>query len=381
MTNTIKCKYCGKEIEITEALQHKIKEEALLAEKTKHQKEIAEVKERTEKEIMSKLQDSFDSQIKNLQKEKQEEKDRNSKLLKQLEDLNDELRKLRRKDEERDLEMKKKLLDEEEKIKIETRKSFTEEHELKDREKDKIIDDLKKSLIEAQKKAQRSSQQLQGEVLELKLEEMLKRYFSEDKIEEIKKGQRGADTKQVVIDKKGRECGTILWESKNAKWSSSWIKKLREDQRTAKAQLGVLVGTDLPDDIETYVYREGVWIANPKMIIALSTALRFDLIHLHNEKLLNVGKNEKMEILFQYLTGTEFQHRIEAIVEAFTNLQQETEREKRWFQTKWARQEKEIRKIIDNTHGMYGDFQAVTGRALGQIKYLEEPEENKNAKK
>jgi len=102
-------------------------------------------------------------------------------------------------------------------------------------------------------------------------------------------------------------------------------------------------------------------------------ALRFDLVHLHQVKLASVGKNEKMEILYQYLTSTEFKHRIEAIVEAFDNLQQDIEKEKRWFNIKWARQEKEIRKIVDNTHGMYGDFQAIIGRALQQIKRLELP--------
>lgn len=378
MINTIKCKICGNEIEITEALKHQIEEEILASERVKHSQELEEVKKQAEKIANEKAVSKFDLMIRNLQEEAKEEKLRNKDLQEQILELTKELRKSRQDKESLQLEMQKKLAEEEDIIRLETRKQTEEEHRLKDYEKDKKLRDALIMNEELKNKLQQNSQQTQGEVLEIEVENSLRQMFPEDKIEEIKKGQKGADIKQVVVDKKSRECGIILWETKNAKWDKGWISKLKEDQRDAKAQLGVLVGTDLPKEIETYIYRDGIWITNPKMVTALSFALRFDLIHLHNEKLLNVGKNEKMEILFQYLTGIEFQHRIEAIAEAFTNLQQETEREKRWFQTKWSRQEKEIRKIIDNTYGMYGDLQAVTGRALGQIKYLEDPTKEEN---
>jgi len=372
--NTIKCKYCGREIEISEALQHKIEEQVLAVERAKHRKELAETQKQSEKKAFERLQKDYALRFKNLEKEKDEERERNSKLLKQLEELSEEIRKLRRKDEERELEMKKRLADEEEKIRENTRKQAFEEHELKDREKDKKFSDALKQIEQLKAKIKRGSQQTQGEVMELEIEEVLRKEFPDDDIAEIKKGQRGADILQRVIDKKGRECGSILWELKNAQWHEGWLAKLREDQRQAKAQLGVLVANNPPEDIKTFTYRDGVWISNRKFVVALALALRFDLIHLHHEKLIGVGKNEKMEILYQYLTGTEFKHRIEAIVESFTNLQRDIEKEKRYFNVKWARQEKEVRKIVDNTHGMYGDLQAVTGRALQQIKSLELPQ-------
>lgn len=373
MNNTIKCKYCGKEIEISEALQHKIEEQALTAERAKHQKELADTRKQAEQVAFTRLQKDFELRFKNLQKEKDEEKERNTKLLKQLEELSEDLRKLRRKDEERELEMKKKLATEEGKIRQEAAKKAEEDQKLKLKERDIKIEQLMKALEEAKRKAAQGSQQAQGEAMELELEEILEREFPDDEIVEVKKGQRGADVLQKVIDRKGRDCGTILWESKNALWSESWLAKLREDQRQAKAQLGVLVAVNPPKDVETFTYRNGVWITDIKFAVGLALALRFDLIHLHHEKLTSIGKNGKVEVLYQYLTGTEFKHRIETIAESFTNLQQDIEREKRWFNTKWARQEKEIRKIVDNTHGMYGELQAVTGRALQQIKRLELP--------
>lgn len=353
---TIKCKYCGRELEISEALTHQIEEKAGV-------------------ELKKKLSLEFEEKLEALKKEKDEEKARNTRLLKQLEDLTDQIRQLRRKDEERELEMKKQLAREEGKIKEELNKKFSEDHELKDREKDKVINDLKKDLEAAQRKAEQGSQQTQGEVLELELEDLLKKEFPDDEIKEVKKGQRGADVVQTVVDKRGQACGLILWESKNAQWQDGWLKKLREDQREAKANLAVLVATDHPKDIGLFKFQDNVWIVDRKAVVNLAIALRFDLIHVNHERLMNVGKNEKMEVLYEYLTGTEFKHRVEAIAEAFTNLQTDIEKEKRYFSVKWAKQEKEIRKIVDSTHGMYGELQAVSGRALEPIKQLEAPED------
>lgn len=370
MKNTIKCPKCGEQIEIDKVFIHQVREEVATSLKENHKKELEEAIKQTKHEALQKLSQDFELQLKTLQKERDEEKDRSSKLLKQLEDLTDQIRQLRRKDEERELEMKKRLNEEEGKMKEELSKKFIDEHELKDKEKDKKMVDLVKQIELWKAKAQQGSQQAQGEVLELEIEDILTKEFPTDSIEEVKKGQRGADVLQRVIDKKGKDCGIILWESKNAQWSNQWIGKLKEDQRQAKAHLAVLVVTDPPEKLETFTYKDGVWIVIRKMIIPLALALRFDLVRLNYEKLSNVGKNEKMEVLYQYITSMEFPHRIEAIVEAFGELQGEMEREKRWFQTKWARQEKQLRKVIDHTQGMYGDLQGVVGKSLPDIKTL-----------
>ncbi len=372
--NTIKCKNCGQEIEVSEALEHQISEQVLQAERAKHQKDLEDTRKRAEETITAKVKADFESAVKRLQEAESDEKERNKKLQEQLGDLTKELRKARQEKDDAKLEMQRKLAEEEEKIRQDARKKSDEEHQLKDAEKDKKLQDALKMNDELKRKLEQGSQQGQGEVMELELEQTLRREFPEDRIAEVKKGERGADISQTVIDKLGRECGTILWESKNAHWSEAWLKKLREDQRAAGAQLAVLVVANPPEDIETFVYREKVWITTIQSARGLAMALRFDLIHINVEKLANVGKNEKMEVLYQYLRSIEFTHRIEAIVEAFNNLQGDIEKEKRWFNLKWSRQEKELRKIIDNTHGMYGELQAVTGRELQEIKPLELPE-------
>lgn len=361
MAQTIKCKKCGEEIEVSEALTHQLEEQISASIEAKNKLVLEEYKKEFEKKAS---------------KDIEQEKERNQKLSTQVDELLDEIRALRRKDEERELAMKKKLLDEEEKIRSEAAKKYEEEHKLKDLEKDNKIAGLMKALEEAQKKAAQGSQQIQGESLELELEERLKAEFPMDSISEVKKGARGADILQNVVDKLNRNCGSILWESKNAKWSESWILKLKDDQRQAKADICVLVSVELPKSIETFGYMNGVWVVSWKHFVPLALTLRYNLVSLYHERQNQDGQDEKMKILYQYLTGTEFRHRVEAIVEAFGTMQLELEREKRWFGTKWARQEKEIRKVIDHTHGMYGDLQGVIGRNLPEIKSLEMPKED-----
>jgi len=375
MDTIIKCKHCGKDIEVTEALKHQIEEQVLDLEREKHKVELAEAIKNAQDVESKKTKQKYEADIRLLTEAAAEEVERNKKFQEQLMDLNKELRKTRQEKEDARLEMEKKLAQEEEKIIYDTRKRMDEEHRLKDAEKEKKLMDALKVNEELRRKLEQGSQQSQGEVMELALEELLKREFPEDSIEEVKKGERGADIVQVVVDKLGRQCGRILWESKNAQWSEGWIKKLREDQRGAHAQLAILVVANPPQGVETFIYKEGVWICTFPMAYGLALALRFNLVHVHHERMSNVGKNEKMEVIYEYLKSVEFKQRIESIVEAFSTFQDEIEKEKRFFSVKWGRQEKELRKIIDNTYGMYGELQAVTGREISQIGNLE-PEES-----
>lgn len=370
--NTITCKKCGSEIEISEALTHQIEEQILASLDAKHKEELEVVRKQATEEVSKKVHEQFETQLKSSQKSNEEEQERNKKLTGQIDRLLEEMRKLRRKDEERETEMKKKILEEEEKIRAEAVKKTEEEHRLKDLEKDKKLQDTLKQVEELKTKMEQGSQQTQGEVLELEVERILKAEFPGDIIREVKKGERGADTIQEIIDKLGRKCGIILWESKNGQWQNGWITKLKEDQREKKADIAVLVVSHKPEWMEHMsMYKEGIWLTTWQSLVSVTFSLRYNLISLKHARATSVGKNEKMEVLYNYLTGIEFRHRVEAIVEAFTSLQGELEREKRWFSAKWNRQERQIRKVLDSTYGMHGDLQGIIGRSLPEIKTFE----------
>jgi hypothetical protein len=371
MDTTIKCPNCGTEFPLSDAFQKEIEAHVLAAERERHARELTATRASAEKAAKQKAERDFSEREAFLRTEVDEEKHRNTRLLSQLEEFTGEIRALKRKDEERDLEYKQKLTADEARIRAETRKNVAEEFHLKDLEKDKRLADALRQVEELKSKMQQGSQQTQGEVMELELEELLRQEFKDDEIAEVKKGQRGGDVIQKVKDRRGRPCGTILWETKNAKWQPAWLPKLREDQRAAKAQIAVLVAVQPPPEVETFQEREGVWIVQRRYAKALACMLRRGIIEIYAERANQAGKDEKMEVLYQYLTSVEFRHRIQALVEGFNHLWKDVESEKRWFATKWARQEKEIRKIIDSTQGMYGDLQAVTGRSLPTIPALE----------
>ncbi|MFH1192354.1 MAG: DUF2130 domain-containing protein [bacterium] len=234
----------------------------------------------------------------------------------------------------------------------------------------KKLSDATKAKDELSRKLEQGSQQTQGEVLELELEELLKQEFASDEIMPVPKGINGADIIQKVISRSGRNCGQIVWEVKKTKaWCEGWAQKLKDDQRIIKAELAVIVSAVLPENVKGFIFRDGVWICDIKMALALASALRINLEAVAREKAMAVGKNEKVEILYAYLTGVEFKQRVEAIVEAFTGMQDELNKEKRAYQKIWAEREKQIHKVMANTIGMYGDLSGLV--ALPQIKMLE----------
>jgi hypothetical protein len=212
---------------------------------------------------------------------------------------------------------------------------------------------------------EQGSQQSRGEILELDLETQLRELFPDDDIIEVKKGQRGADIRQVVRTPLGSECGTILWEAKNAQWQAAWTTKLKADMRNGSADHAVLISTRTPDAVGPMKHIEGtIWVAQPKMTAILATMLRQSLLQLHSITALTVSKDERIEALHRYITGPDFRHRIEAIQDSYHALQDELEKEKRWCVQKWARQDRYIRGVLDNAVGMYGDFEGLNGSNL-----------------
>ena len=245
---------------------------------------------------------------------------------------------------------------------------------LKVSEKEEQIASMQRQIEELKRRADQGSQQLQGEVLELELETTLRLKFPLDCIEPVAKGEFGGDVLQRVMGPLGQWCGSILWESKRTKnWSDGWLAKLRGDQRTAKAEIAVLVSSTLPKEIETFGQIDGVWITEPRLALPLVIALRQSLIEIASTRQIQEGQETKMEQVYQYLTGPRFKHRIEAIVEKFSDMQADLDRERKAMTRLWAKREMQIQGVIESTVGMYGDMQGIAGRALPAIEGLELP--------
>jgi hypothetical protein len=249
-------------------------------------------------------------------------------------------------------------------------------------EKEEQISSMQRQIEELRRRAEQGSQQLQGEVQEIELETLLRAKFPQDSIEPVPKGEFGGDVLHRVIGPLGQQCGTILWESKRTKnWSDTWLPKLRDDQRTAKAELALIVSQTLPRGVETFDFIDGVWVSDSRCAIPVAIALRQSLISLSVARNAGEGQQTKMELVYQYLTGPRFRHRIEAIVEKFSDMQSDLEKERKAAIRLWAKRETQIRGVIESTVGMYGDLQGIAGKSLQEIdgldkQLLEPPKED-----
>ena len=252
------------------------------------------------------------------------------------------------------------------------RKEAEESLKFKVMEKEQTISSMQKQIEDLKRRAEQGSQQLQGEVQELELEALLRVKFPRDTIEPVAKGEHGGDVIQRVLGPLGQTCGTILWESKRTKnWSDGWLVKLREDQRAAKAEIAVLVTQVLPKDVESFDLVDGVWVIQPKVAIPVAIMLRQSLVELSMARQASEGQQTKMEMLYSYLTGSRFRLRVQAIVESFSNMKEDLDKEKKVITKQWAKRDEQIERVMQATVGMYGDMQGIAGKTLQEIEGLE----------
>lgn len=308
----------------------------------------------------------------------QEELEEKTNQVKELNRSKAEIEKLKRENSEIEEKAKleaqqllsQQLVNEREQI----QKNVREQSELKLKEKEKQLDDLRQKLEEARRKADQGSQQSQGEVQELAIEEWLSNHFSFDTIEEIKKGVRGADCLQTVHTREIQNCGTIYYESKRTKeFQKIWIEKFKDDMREKGADIGVLVTEVLPKEMKRMGLLNGVWICTYDEFKALCFVLRENLIKIAHTIQSQENKSDKMSILYSYLTSNEFSMQIEAIVEGFTQMKSDLDAEKRALGRIWKQREKQIQKVLDNTIGMYGSVRGIAGNSISTIQMLELP--------
>lgn len=407
----IKCPECGKLIPITETLQHQLTEsvrkeyeekfsvqEDAFSEREKkitaRAKELDDKEEGIEKRVEKSLKVELEKQKIVLTQEARKAAEES--LAVEIQDLREDvkakdkkleesreteltLRRRERELEERakdmDIEVARKMDAERKRVEEDTARRIDEGHRMKDAEKDKKMSDMVGQIEELKRKAEQGSQQTQGEVQELELEKELAALFPFDTIHPVPKGIRGADIIQEIISNSGNRCGSVIWESKRTKkWSDGWVSKLKDDQRAVHGDVAVIITQSLPKDIHTFGFMDGVWVTNYECFYGLALAIRQKILELALVKAMAAGKNEKADMLFHYLTGVEFRQRVEAIVEAFSDMKTELDKEKRLYERSWAKREKQLQSVLLNTAGMYGDLQGLIGSSMQTIPALTDGE-------
>lgn len=407
---TIQCPKCGTQIDVNEILYHqleaqmkskfdsevdehrkkykaamdefKAKEEAFKDQQEKFDEKLRDGVSLQLKVERQKLTDTLKKQILDEQSESmallQKELAEKSEQVKELNRSKAEIEQLKRAITEAEevaklkaeQMMSERLKEEKEKI----HKLVDEQNELKLKEKDKQLEDQKKLIEEMKRKAEQGSMQLQGEVQELAIEEWLSVQFPFDTISEVKKGAFGADCLQIVHTREAQNCGIICYESKNTKsWSQEWIKKFKSDMVNSKADIGVLVTSVYPKEMDRMGFVDGVWVCSLEEFKGSVSLLRQSLITTHQATKREENRTDKMSLLYSYLTSNEFNLQLNSIVHGFINMQEELEKEKRSLMASWKRRQKLIDGVLANTTEMYGSLQGIAGSAISHIEALELP--------
>ncbi|MBI2463518.1 DUF2130 domain-containing protein [Candidatus Peregrinibacteria bacterium] len=397
---TITCPKCATQIPLNDALTGKIREqykeemEKNVIEKEKQlaikEKTLSEARKNIDEQVSKKVDaekikimaaakeeagKKIELEMQNLKKADKEKEKQLEEMRKQAIASMDKARELETRDKNRELEYAKKMEEDSKKIKEQAKLEADDASKKKLLEKDTTIAQMQKALEEAKRKAEQGSMQIQGDAQETDLKLALQKAFATDTIEDVPTGIRGADLVQTVFSSMAQKQGIILWESKNTKvWNAEWIKKLKDDQANIKADVVIIATQVLPEGIDTFCFRDGVWITAYKYALPLAAALRYQLSEMSRMKQSFVGKDTKKELLYNYLGGVEFKNRIETIVLAFMSLKSGLDAEKRAMEKIWNRREKEIDRVIKNTAGFYGDLEGIMGASvLPSINALELP--------
>jgi hypothetical protein len=409
----IKCPKCGTEIDVTNILSHqleaelqakfqeqlaqerhkmddqleRLREEKLAFEEAKKrekelfqeqlEKSLKDERRAIEEKLKIKLTEEQRSQFEALQQELNEKSTQVSELNK----TKAEVERLKREKEEAqsiaqlaaETKMNEILQVEKEKIK----KLVEDSNEMRIKELQKMLEDQKSLTEEMKRKQEQGSMQLQGEVQELAIEEWLSNQFPLDTIEEIKKGARGGDCIQIVNTRSDQNCGKIYYESKRTKeFQASWIPKFKADMREKGADIGILVTEAMPSDLDRMGMKDGVYVCTYEEFKGLSGVIRETVIQVHAALGSQVNRGDKMHMLYDFLTSTNFRMQVEAIVEGFTAMKDGLETEKRSMQRIWKEREKQIEKVIINTIDMHASIRGIAGNAIQSVKALELPGEN-----
>lgn len=365
-TQSILCPHCHTSISLDDALTGQIKSKLTEELSNAYEQKLRVEREKVKKQIQEQVAAEQAKELVFLQEQLEDKK----KKLDQAQEKELELRKkeaaLEEREKTRELELARRLDEERKKLQEVIEERFLEAARQKELEKDKQISDLKRLLEDAQRKANQGSQQTQGEVRELELENTLRELFRDDIIEPIGKGVNGADVRQIVRSSRGTTCGVILWESKQTKtWSEGWLSKLKMDLRAEKAHIAILITQAYNDPKwNGQAYRDGVWICSPQHYLVLAMALRKSLVDAGRERAMAQSSGEKADLVYSYITSVAFRQQVESLIEVYREMQEQIAKERSAMERIWKAREGQAQRLMLSMGAIYGTVQGLAGSTV-----------------
>jgi len=375
MAAEITCPSCGHRFELNESLKADVEKELRGKMLDWQKNKEKEMQEQKNTELAGALKKAAEETAMKMRSLEEEAKTRSQQLQelqkKELELLRDKSA-LEEKQKNIEMELEKRFLEKRKELENQTIKKEQEIFDLKLKEKDTQLESMKKTIDDLKRKSEQGSMQLQGEAQELLLEDILREQFPFDIVEEVGKGVEGADCIQSIRNHSGIACGKIIYESKRTKtWSNNWVDKLKTDKRNTGADVAILVTQAFPKDMDRFGERDGVWICNFSEAGSVAHLLRSGIINVYEAQKAQEGKGDKMQMLYDYLTGNEFRGQMESIVEGFVAMKSSITRERIQMEKIWKEREKQLDKVLLSTSGMYGSVKGIAGKSVGDIPLLE----------
>lgn len=380
MTTEIKCPNCGTEFELNESLKNEVEKELrgkMMDWQKKKEDEYEKQKTALINDTLRKATDDTVVKIKALEEESRIKTQQLQTLQKKELDLLRDKNALEEKQKNMEVEIEKRFLEKRKEIEESAIKREQEIFDLKTKEYKLQMEQQQKLIEELKRKSEQGSMQLQGESQELLLEEILQSYFPFDIIEEVEKGVEGADCIQVIQNNSNTICGKIIYESKRTKaWSNGWIDKLKADMRNSGSDVAILVTQVFPKDMEKFGEKDGVWICTFNEVSSVAQLLRNGIIKIYEAQKSQENKGDKMQLLYNYLTGIEFRGQMESIVEGFMAMKQSIMKERIQMEKLWKEREKQLEKVLLSTSGLYGSVKGIAGAGVSNIPLLDGGDEN-----
>ena len=367
-----------KDIELSRKLQE---HEFIFQQKMNEEKKL--IQQRLEEDIRKTIHSDFENRLTILQQSNEEQQEKlKSARQKELEFLQKE-QALKNKEEELEISTQRKLQEERIKIADEIRRTEEQKNQSKEtdfqlqlKEKEKQLEDQRKLIEEMKRKADQGSMQLQGEVQELALEKLLQEAFPFDLVEPVGKGIRGADCTLTIRNSTGQECGKIIYESKRTKnFEADWVDKLKNDMRQQGAQVAILVTRIMPRDMTCFGEKNGVWICSFSEVKALTEVLRDGVIRIFQASKNQQNKGDKMQLLYDYLTSSEFSEQWKAIREGFSSMKMSIQRERDMMERLWKTREKQLEKVLLNAAHIKGSMEGISGQEDFNMNLIDDVDE------
>jgi hypothetical protein len=373
MGTEITCPSCGHHFELNESLKNEVEKELrgkMMEWQKKKEDDFEKQKNLLLADALKKAGEDTAAKMRSLEEEAKIKTQQLQDLQKKELDLMRDKNALEEKQKNLEVEIEKRFLENkkilEAKVLQQANEGFDlerKEFEIKQQQQDKLIDELKRD---------QGSMQLTGEAQEILLEEILKENFPFDIIEEVGKGVEGADCMQIIRNSAGTVCGKIIYESKRTKaWSNSWVDKLKNDKRNQAADAAILVTQAFPKDMDRFGEKDGVWLCSFTEVNSVAHLLRNGIIKVYEANKAQEGKGDKMQMLYDYLTGNEFRGQVEAIMEGFMAMKQGITKERIQMEKIWKEREKQLEKVLISTSGMYGSVKGIAGASIGDIPLLD----------